>query len=103
MSMSIPPRLRYGFGTNGTIYSGIVRMLRNALHKAKYIPKIETPAEPTQTEGGTENRGTHTAHRFRTPSSASVVKGRGQPTRTQRTGRAIRPDTETGGRHRTGA
>ena len=78
-----PAKIEVRFRNERTIYSGIVRMLRNALHKAKYIPKIETPVEPTQTEGDAESRGTHTSQRFRTPSAASVVTGRGQPTRTQ--------------------
>ena len=47
---------------NVTIYSGIVRMLRNAIHKAKYIPKIETAVEPSQSEATAKHRniGLHT-------------------------------------------
>ena len=83
-----PAKIEVRFRNERTIYSGIVRMLRNALHKAKYIPKIETPVEPTQTEAGTENSETHVSQRVPTPSSTSV-SGRGHPTtpvnRTQRT------------------
>ncbi len=80
-----PAKIEVRFRNERTIYSGIVRMLRNALHKAKYIPKIEAPVEPTQTEAGTEDRATHTSQRAPTPSSASVVAGTGQPTPTRRT------------------
>ena len=83
-----PAKIEVRFRNERTIYSGIVRMLRNALHKAKYIPKIETPVEPTQTEAGTENSETHVSQRVPAPSSTSV-SGRGHPTtpvnRTQRT------------------
>ncbi len=98
-----PAKIEVRFRNERTIYSGIVRMLRNALHKAKYIPKIETPVEPTQTEAGTENSETHVSQRVPTPSSTSV-SGRGHPTtpvnRTQRTYtppvRTQRPVADTG-------
>ena len=75
-----PAKIEVRFRNERTIYSGIVRMLRNAVHKAKYIPKIETPVEPTQNETDTESQRTHASQRFHTPSSASVVTGRGQTT-----------------------
>ncbi len=90
-----PAKVEVRFRNERTIYSGIVRILRNALHKAKYIPKIETPGESTQTETDTENRATHTPQRVPTPSSASVATGRGQPTHTRRTDV---PPTPTQGR-----
>ena len=37
-----PAKIEVRFRNERTIYSGIVRILRNAVHKAKYIPKIET-------------------------------------------------------------
>ena len=83
-----PAKVEVRFRNERTIYSGIVRMLRNALHKAKYIPKIETPLESTETEADPENSETHTSQRVPTQSSASVA-GSGQPatpiSRTQRT------------------
>ena len=74
-----PAKIEVRFRNERTIYSGIVRMLRNAVHKAKYIPKIETPVESAQTEADTESRGTQTSQRVPAPSAASVT-GRGQPT-----------------------
>ena len=51
-----PAKIEVRFRNERTIYSGIVRMLRNAIHKAKYIPTIETPIESTQSEGDVESR-----------------------------------------------
>ena len=51
-----PAKIEVRFRNERTIYSGIVRMLRNAIHKAKYIPKIETRFEPAQSEGDTKSR-----------------------------------------------
>ena len=45
-----PAKIEVRFRNERTIYSGIVRILRNAVHKAKYIPKIETPVESDSTE-----------------------------------------------------
>ena len=50
-----PAKIEVRFRNERTIYSGVVRMLRDALHKTKYIPKIETPIESTHAEGDTEN------------------------------------------------
>ena len=52
-----PAKIEVRFRNERTIYSGVVRMLRDALHKTKYIPKIETPIEPTQSERDTESQG----------------------------------------------
>ena len=62
-----PAKIEVRFRNERTIYSGVVRMLRDALHKTKYIPKIETPIEPTQSERDTENRGTGLSQRVSTP------------------------------------
>ena len=63
-----PAKIEVRFRNERTIYSGIVRILRNAVHKAKYIPKIETPIEPTESEGDTETRDT------RLPQSVSTSR-----------------------------
>ena len=51
-----PAKIEVRFRNERTIYSGIVRMLRNAIHKAKYIPKIETRVEPSQSEENVKSR-----------------------------------------------
>ena len=51
-----PAKIEVRFRNERTIYSGIVRMLRNAIHKAKYIPKIETAVEPSQSEEAAKQR-----------------------------------------------
>ena len=53
-----PAKIEVRFRNERTIYSGIVRMLRNAIHKAKYIPKIETRVEPSQSEENVKSRDT---------------------------------------------
>ena len=45
-----PAKTEVRFRNERTVYSGIVRMLRNAIHKAKYIPKIETSVQPRRSE-----------------------------------------------------
>ena len=79
-----PAKIEVRFRNERTIYSGVVRMLRDALHKTKYIPKIETPIESTQSERDTESQGsrpllgrddTNLPHRVSTP-----VTGRGHHT-----------------------
>lgn len=47
-----PAKIEVRFRNERTIFSGIVRMIRNVIHKEKFIPKIETSteAEPTPTE-----------------------------------------------------
>ena len=74
-----PAKIEVRFRNERTIYSGVVRMLRDALHKTKYIPKIETSIEPTHSEGDTENRDVSLPQRV--PSLGSVSgTGRGQRT-----------------------
>ncbi len=70
-----PAKIEVRFRNERTIYSGVVRMLRDALHKTKYIPKIETPIEPTQPERDTESRDTSLSQRVSTS-----VTGRGHRT-----------------------
>ena len=62
-----PAKIEVRFRNERTIYSGIVRNLRDAVHKAKYIPKIETAVEPTQSEGGTETRDVSLSRHASTP------------------------------------
>ena len=61
-----PAKIEVRFRNERTIYSGIVRMLRNAIHKAKYIPKIETAVEPSQSEEAAKQRGTGLSRRIST-------------------------------------
>ena len=68
-----PAKIEVRFRNERTIYSGIVRMIRNAVHKTKYIPKIETSVEPTQSEEDAESRDAGLSRRVSTP-----VTGRGQ-------------------------
>ena len=46
-----PAKIEVRFRNERTVYSGIVRIIRNAIQKAKYIPKIETPIETGDEEG----------------------------------------------------
>ena len=66
-----PAKIEVRFRNERTIYSGIVRVLRDAVHKAKYIPKIETPTEPTQSEENAETRDTSLSGRVSTPRHTS--------------------------------
>ena len=68
-----PAKIEVRFRNERTIYSGVVRMIRNAVHKTKYIPKIETSVEPTQSEEDAETRDAGLSQRVSTP-----VTGRGQ-------------------------
>ena len=61
-----PAKIEVRFRNERTIYSGIVRMLRNAIHKAKYIPKIETRVEPSQSQENIESRDTSLSQRIST-------------------------------------
>ncbi len=47
-----PAKIEVRFRNERTIFSGIVRMIRNVIHKEKFIPKIETSTEvePEPTE-----------------------------------------------------
>ncbi len=70
-----PAKIEVRFRNERTIYSGIVRMLRNAIHKAKYIPKIETAVEPSQSEATAKHRDISLPQRVSTP-----ITGKGQRT-----------------------
>ena len=85
-----PAKIEVRFRNERTIYSGIVRVLRDAVHKAKYIPKIETPTEPAQSEADAETRDTSLSGRISTPGSPPVT-GRGHHTSTARGQRATTP------------
>ena len=76
-----PAKIEVRFRNERTIYSGIVRMLRNAIHKAKYIPKIETAVEPSQSEEAAERRNIGLPQRVSTPITGKGQRAqfRGQP------------------------
>ena len=71
-----PAKIEVRFRNERTVYSGVVRMIRNAVHKTKYIPKIETSVEPTQSEEDTETRDTGLSQRVSTPRSTTPIGGR---------------------------
>ena len=48
-----PAKIEVRFRNERAVYSGIVRIIRNAIQNAKYIPKIETPIETADEEGTT--------------------------------------------------
>ena len=85
-----PAKIEVRFRNERTIYSGVVRMLRDALHKTKYIPKIETAIEPTQSERDTESRDTSLSQRVSTPVTGS---GHHTPQRTAPTSQVHRMQT----------
>lgn len=86
-----PAKVEVRFRNERTIYSGIVRMLRNAIHKAKYIPKIE----PAQSERNVERRDTGLSHRI---STSRHVPQRTTPTpQTQQPQTPPVPPPQTGG------
>ena len=89
-----PAKIEVRFRNERTIYSGIVRILRNAVHKAKYIPKIETHVEPTQSEEDAETRDTSIQRRISTPGSPPVT-GKGRHIPTARGQRATTPVART--------
>lgn len=61
-----PAKIEVRFRNERTIFSGIVRMIRNVIHKEKFIPKIET--QPTSTEEvEVENKTTSTPQQIPTP------------------------------------
>ena len=64
-----PAKIEVRFRNERTIYSGIVRMLRNAIHKAKYIPKIETAVESSQSETTAKHRDIGLPQRVSTPTT----------------------------------
>ena len=75
-----PAKIEVRFRNERTIYSGVVRMLRDAIHRAKYIPKIETSIEPTQSDGDVESRDVSLPQRVSTPGSLPVAGRRQQTT-----------------------
>ena len=88
-----PAKIEVRFRNERTIYSGIVRMLRNAIHKAKYIPKIETRVEPAQSERDVERRDTSLSQRI---STSRHVPQRTTPTpQTQQTQTPPIPSPQT--------
>ncbi|MCG9132389.1 DNA mismatch repair endonuclease MutL [Candidatus Poribacteria bacterium] len=97
-----PAKIEVRFRNERTIYSGIVRILRNAVHKAKYIPKIETPVEPTHAAEDTETRDTGLSGQMSTPTRTTPSTQRArtpitQPQRTQTPAVAPPQDTEDSG------
>ncbi len=46
-----PAKIEVRFRNERMVYSGIVRIIRSAIQKAKYIPKIETPIENADEDG----------------------------------------------------
>ena len=67
-----PAKIEVRFRNERTIFSGIVRMIRNVIHKEKFIPKIETSVEiePTSTqEVEVENKATSAPQQISTPKS----------------------------------
>ncbi len=61
-----PAKVEVRFRNERTIFSGIVRMIRNVIHKEKFIPKIETPIETSQ-ENRVETETTGTTQPISTP------------------------------------
>ncbi|MDE0484053.1 MAG: DNA mismatch repair endonuclease MutL [Candidatus Poribacteria bacterium] len=77
-----PAKIEVRFRNERTIFSGIVRMIRNVIHKEKFIPKIET--QPTSTEEvEVENKTPRTPQQIPTP------QPRPQPTFS--TGKTVEP------------
>ena len=71
-----PAKIEVRFRNERTVYSGVVRMIRNAVHKTKYIPKIETSVEQPPSEEGTESRDADLSQRVSTPRSTTPIGGR---------------------------
>lgn len=95
-----PAKIEVRFRNERTIYSGVVRMLRDALHGAKYIPKIETPIESQQSENAPDTRPTnvlrprHTPPPHRSYSPGGTIPRAPQPTIPQQTEHTGPPTTE---------
>ena len=65
-----PAKIEVRFRNERTIFSGIVRMIRNVIHKEKFIPKIETSIETESTpaeEVKAENTPIGTSQQISTP------------------------------------
>ena len=71
-----PAKIEVRFRNERTIYSGVVRMIRNAVHKTKYIPKIETAVEQSPSEEDTGSRDAGLSQRVSTPRSTTPIGGR---------------------------
>ena len=61
-----PAKIEVRFRNERTIFSGIVRMIHNVIHKEKFIPKIETSSIETSQEGKVENTTIGTTRAFST-------------------------------------
>lgn len=81
-----PAKIEVRFRNERMVYSGLVRMLRAAIHKEKYIPKIETPIETSQASPEAKSA---TAHLYQ-----GRTLGRGVSTSQQRPHRPARGETE---------
>ena len=71
-----PAKIEVRFRNERTIFSGIVRMIRNVIHAEKFIPKIDTsvPDEPVQTEEvKVENKPIETTPPLPTPQPQSTI------------------------------
>ena len=91
-----PAKIEVRFRNERTIYSGVVRMIRNAVHKTKYIPKIETSTEQSPSEEDTESRDADLSQRVSTPRSTTPIGGRRVATTpTAQTQRGQRPPVPT--------
>ena len=71
-----PAKIEVRFRNERTVYSGVVRMIRNAIHKTKYIPKIETSVEQSQPETDAESRDISIPRRVATPGSSPATERR---------------------------
>ena len=71
-----PSKIEVRFRNERTIFSGIVKVLRNVINKEKFIPKIETPIEtndketPEELQPDPTPRTTTTQHQFKPTTSA---------------------------------
>ena len=91
-----PAKIEVRFRNERTVYSGVVRMIRNAVHKTKYIPKIETSVEQPPSEEGTESRDADLSQRVSTPRSTTPIGGRrAAATPTAQTQRGQTPSIRT--------
>ena len=82
-----PAKIEVRFRNERMIYSGLVRMLRAAIHKEKYIPKIETPIETSQSSPEAKRT---TAHQYE-----GRTTGRGVSTFQQSPTQPARGETDT--------
>ncbi len=78
-----PAKIEVRFRNERTIFSGIVRMIRNVIHKEKFIPKIETSESTSAEEVVVENKTTSTPQQIPTPQP--------RPQQPLSTGRTVEP------------